>query len=56
MAYCALHKGTFDDTEECPYCAQDEDDCACTCDFDEVESCPVHYPIDDGTGDDDEQC
>jgi hypothetical protein len=27
---------------------------ACTCDFDEPENCPVHYPIDDGSEDDDD--
>lgn len=39
------------------YCAEedeDEDD-ICTCDFDEVENCPVHYPIDDGSEDDDDE-
>ena len=27
---------------------------ACTCDFDDPENCPVHYPIDDGSEDDDD--
>jgi hypothetical protein len=54
MAYCAIHNGTFDDRVGCPYCSQDEDEDACTCDFDEVENCPAHYPIDDGSEDDDE--
>jgi len=30
----------------------DEED-ACTCDFDEPDNCPVHYPIDDGSDEDD---
>lgn len=51
MAYCALHKVTFSDVEDCPACAQDEDDEICTCDIDGEENCPAHYPIDDGTDD-----
>lgn len=30
-----------------------EDDALCTCDIDGEDSCPVHYPIDDGGDDDD---
>lgn len=30
----------------------DDEEDACTCDFDEPENCPVHYPIDDGSEDD----
>ena len=30
MAYCALHKATFSDVENCPHCEydHDEEDCA----------------------------
>lgn len=34
------------------YELEDELD-ACTCDFDEQDSCPVHYRIDDGSDEDD---
>ncbi len=34
------------------YLEEDDDD-ICTCDFDEIENCPLHYPIDDGNEDDD---
>ena len=30
-----------------------EEEEICTCDFDEPENCPAHYPIDDGSDDDD---
>jgi hypothetical protein len=30
-----------------------DDDDECTCDIDGEDSCPLHYPIDDGTDDDD---
>lgn len=30
----------------------DEDFAECTCDIDGKDSCPVHYPIDDGKDDD----
>ncbi len=36
------------------YELEDEED-ICTCDFDEVENCPVHYPIDDGSEDGDDE-
>jgi hypothetical protein len=32
----------------------DEEDDDCTCDIDGQENCPVHYPIDDGSDDDEE--
>ena len=56
MAYCAIHEKTFHDTEPCPHCkAEDDEDFEnCTCDIDGEDSCPVHYPIDDGSEDDDE--
>jgi hypothetical protein len=55
MAYCAVHQKTFSDVENCPFCEweDEEENSACTCDFDEIENCPVHYPIDDGSDDDD---
>jgi hypothetical protein len=58
MAYCAVHQKTFSDVENCPFCGweEEEEDATCTCDFDEVENCPVHYPIDDGTDDDCMDC
>ena len=37
------------------YCAEEDEEDICTCDFDEVENCPVHYPIDDGSEDDDDE-
>ena len=40
---------TDKDFEE--YELEDEED-ICTCDFDEDEFCPLHYPIDDGSDDD----
>ena len=53
MAYCALHQKHFSDMEDCPFCTQEEDDAICTCDFDEIENCPVHYPIDEESDPDD---
>ena len=57
MAYCALHNRTFPDAAmTCPWCSEewDEEDFAeCTCDIDDEDSCPIHYPIDDGSDDDD---
>lgn len=28
-----------------------EEEATCTCDFDEIENCAAHYPIDDGSED-----
>lgn len=62
MAYCAVHNATFPDVAPCcPYCSGewDEDDEECICDLsggdEERDNCPVHYPIDDGSEDDDEE-
>jgi len=41
----------FDAAEYEEMCGEDD---ICTCDFDEVESCPVHYPIDDGSNEETE--
>lgn len=58
MAYCATHNKTFPDVApSCPWCAgewEDEEDFNdCTCDYTSEDECPVHYPIDDGSDDDD---
>jgi len=46
------------DVPPCPDCKQiecicDEDE-ICTCDIDGEENCPAHYPIDDGSDDDED--
>jgi len=39
----------------CGFCQHDYDDVAdaCTCDIDGEDNCALHYPIDDGSDDDD---
>jgi hypothetical protein len=54
MAYCALHDKTFSDVEDCPHCVWEEEYENCTCDIDGEDSCPVHYPIDDGSEEEDD--
>lgn len=45
----AMQDGLIEDDDDLTDEEWEEE--ACTCDFDDPENCPVHYPIDDGSDD-----